>query len=568
MSSLLPVLALRLSAAAGTAFGTAYAELDPELRAATKPEFGHFQTSLALRLAKSLGLPPRVIAERLVAAADLDDLCSLSIAGPGFVNLTVHPPALADAVNSLPGRLPARGQRVVVDYSQPNVAKQMHVGHLRSTVIGDALCNVLAYVGYEVVRQNHVGDWGTQFGMMVEQVLFEQLGVESLDIEGLQQLYQRGRKHFDTEPAFADRSRARVVLLQSGDAETLAIWAQMVEVSLVEFDRLYAVLGSPLTRADVVGESAYNDDLPVIVDELAAAGLLTESEGAQCAFLPGFVGRDGSPLPVIVRKSDGGFGYSATDLAAVRHRVSDLHADRIIYVVDHRQALHFQQIFALARTAGWLPETVPAEHVAFGTVLGPDGKPFKTRDGGTVRLAALLADAVARASALLAGRDDALSEPERLAIAEAVGIGAVKYADLASDRINDYVFDLDRMVAMAGNTGPYLQYAHARLTRLLEKAGEAPGRVTQLTEPAEQRLALLLTGFGDTVVQVASSLQPHKLCTYLYDVASALSAFYETCPVLTSAGEQRASRLGLCAATRTVLHDGLGLLGITAPDSM
>jgi arginyl-tRNA synthetase len=566
MSAFLPVLASRLSAAAAVAFGTSYAEVDPELRGATKPEFGHYQTNLALRLAKSLGSPPRQIAEQLVGAAELDDLCSLSIAGPGFVNLTLHSSVLAEAVNSLAGPLPARGELVVVDYSQPNVAKQMHVGHLRSTVIGDALCNVLAYVGYEVVRQNHVGDWGTQFGMMVEQVLFEGLEVKSLDIEGLQQLYQRGRKHFDSDLGFADQSRARVVLLQSGDAGTLAIWEQMVEVSLVEFDRLYAVLGSPLTRADVVGESAYNDDLPGIVDELAAAGLLTESEGAQCAFLPGFAGRDGSPLPVIVRKSDGGFGYSATDLAAVRHRVADLHADRIIYVVDHRQALHFQQIFALARSAGWLPAAVPAEHVAFGTVLGPDGKPFKTRDGGTVRLAALLSDAVARASALLVGRD--LPESQRLAIAEAVGIGAVKYADLASDRINDYVFDLDRMVAMSGNTGPYLQYAHARLTRLLDKAGEAPGPVTLLAEPAEQRLALLLTGFGDAVVQVASTLQPHKLCTYLYEVASALSAFYETCPVLTSTGEQRTSRLGLCAATRTVLHDGLGLLGITAPDSM
>ena len=566
MSAFLPVLAARLSAAAADAFGTPYAEVDPELRAATKPEFGHFQTSLALKLAKSLGLPPRVVAAQLVAAVDLEELCSVSIAGPGFVNLTMHSAVLAEAVNSLPGPLEKRGELVVVDYSQPNVAKQMHVGHLRSTVIGDALCNVLSYVGYEVVRQNHVGDWGTQFGMMVEQVLFEGLQVESLDIEGLQQLYQRGRKHFDGEPGFADQSRARVVLLQSGDPETLAIWEQMVEVSLVEFDRLYAVLGSPLKRSDVVGESAYNDQLPGIVEDLAAAGLLTESEGAQCAFLPGFVGRDGSPLPVIVRKSDGGFGYSATDLAAVRHRVAELHADRIIYVVDHRQGLHFQQIFALARSAGWLPEDVPAEHVAFGTVLGPDGKPFKTRDGGTVRLAALLSDAVAKAAALLAERD--LAEAERSAIAEAVGIGAVKYADLSSDRINDYVFDLDRMVAMSGNTGPYLQYAHARLTRLLSKADEAPGPVTVLTEPAEQRLALLLTGFGDVVVQVAETLQPHKLCTYLYEVASALSSFYETCPVLTSTGEQRASRLGLCAATRQVLQDGLGLLGMKAPDSM
>jgi arginyl-tRNA synthetase len=403
--------------------------------------------------------------------------------------------------------------------------------------------------------------------MMVEQVLFEGLAVETLDIEGLQQLYQRARKHFDADGNFVELSRARVVLLQSGDEQTLAIWRQMVKVSLDEFDRIYAQLGSPLTRADVVGESAYNDRLQGVVDDLTAAGLLTESGGALCAFLPGFVGRDGAPLPVIVRKSDGGFGYSATDLAAVRHRIDDLHVDRIVYVVDHRQGLHFQQIFALCRAAGWLPAGVPAEHVAFGTVLGKDGKPFKSRDGDTVRLASLLDGATARARALLDERD-ALDGEAKTSVAAAVGIGAIKYADLSSDRINDYVFDLDRMVAMTGNTGPYLQYAHARLSRLLAKAGETPGLVTVLDEPAEQRLALLLGGFGDTVVQVAETLQPHRLCTYLFEVASASSAFYETCPVLSSEGEVRASRLALCAATRRVLQDGLGLLGISAPDAM
>jgi arginyl-tRNA synthetase len=575
MSTLISVLATKLSDAVTAAFGAQYGVLDPELRAATRPEFGHFQTNLALRLANSLGQPPRGIAQQLVAALDLTGVCEpAQIAGPGFINLTLLPSALAAGVNE-PVTFVPRGERAVVDYSQPNVAKQMHVGHLRSTVIGDALCNVLRYVGYDVIRQNHVGDWGTQFGMMVEQALFEELDVDSLDIEGLQQLYQRGRKHFDADGNFVELSRARVVLLQSGDAETLAIWRQMVEVSLVEFDRIYAQLGSPLTRGDVVGESAYNDRLQGVVDDLTAAGLLTESGGALCAFLPGFAGRDGAPLPVIVRKSDGGFGYSATDLAAVRHRVDDLGVQRIVYVVDHRQGLHFQQIFALCRAAGWLPDGVPAEHVAFGTVLGKDGKPFKTRDGGTVRLAWLLDGAVARARALLDerhGDDEAagsgMDDATRAAVAHAVGIGAIKYADLSSDRINDYVFDLDRMVAMNGNTGPYLQYAHARLSRLLAKADETPGLVTTLTEPAEQRLALLLSGFGDCVVQVAETLQPHRLCTYLFEVAGALSAFYETCPVLSSEGEIRASRLALCAATRGVLQDGLGLLGISAPDAM
>jgi arginyl-tRNA synthetase len=429
-------------------------------------------------------------------------------------------------------------------------------------VIGDALCNVLEFVGYDVVRQNHVGDWGTQYGMMIEQLLEEGIAAESLDLEGLQHLYERSRKHFDADGSFAAKARLRVVALQSGDPETRTMWQHMVDVSLNDFDKVYALLGSALTRQDVVGESAYNDDLPQVVSELQQQGLLTESDGAMCAFLPGFLGRDGDPLPVIVRKSDGGFGYSATDLAAVRHRVSTLGADRIVYVVDHRQALHFDMIFTLARTAGWL--NVPAEHVSFGTVLGSNGKPFKTREGGTVKLVDLLESAVARADTLLAGREGV----DRAATARAVGIGAVKYADLSSDRGNDYVFDLDRMVAMTGNTGPYLQYAHARLTRLLSKVGTPEGEITTLKDPAEQRLALLLTGFAATVEQVAETLQPHRLCTYLYDVASALSVFYEQCPVLSSEGETRASRIALCTATRKVLQDGLGLLGIEAPDAM
>lgn len=558
MSAFLPVLSARLSAAAAAAFGTPY---DPELRAATKPEFGHYQSNLALRIGNAEGLPPRQVAARLVEAAELDDLCARpEIAGPGFINLTLLPQTLATAVNS-PETFAGKGRRVVVDYSQPNVAKQMHVGHLRSTVIGDALCNVLEFAGYDVIRQNHVGDWGTQYGMMIEQLLEQDLAADSLDLQGLQQLYERSRKHFDADGTFADKARLRVVALQSGDPATRAMWRHMVDVSLDDFDQVYELLGSNLERTDVVGESAYNDDLPRVVAELEEDGLLTESDGAMCAFLPGFLGRDGDPLPVIVRKSDGGFGYSATDLAAVRHRVSTLHADRIVYVVDHRQALHFDMIFTLARTAGWLD--VPAEHVSFGTVLGPNGKPFKTREGGTVKLVDLLESAVARSDALLAGREGV----DRAATARAVGIGAVKYADLSSDRGNDYVFDLDRMVAMTGNTGPYLQYAHARLTRLLSKTGPST-TITTLKDPAEQRLALLLTGFAATVEQVAETLQPHRLCTYLYDVASALSVFYEQCPVLSSEGETRASRIALCTATRKVLQDGLGLLGIEAPDAM
>ncbi len=340
-----------------------------------------------------------------------------------------------------------------------------------------------------------------------------------------------------------------MVALQSGDPVTVDLWRRIVAVSIAEFDAIYRRLGVLLTPDDVAGESSYNAALPAVVDDLDEAGLLTESGGALCAFQSGFTGRDGSPLPVIVRKADGGFGYSATDLAAVRHRVGTLRADRIVILTDHRQALHFEQIFALARTAGWLPDRVSAEHVTFGAVLGENGKPFKTREGDSLPLTVLLDEAEARA-----GRE--------------VGLGAVKYADLVNDRSRDYVFSLDRMVALDGNTSVYLQYAHARMAKVIARSGETPGRVRLLEHAAEQRLALLLGRFDDTVEQVAETLQPHRLCTYLYDVAVAASSFYEQCPVLRSTGETRASRLALCAATRKVLATGLDLLGITAPDRM
>ena len=556
MPSVVPVLSTRLSAALTAAFGPSVAGTDPELRVATRPEFGHFQTNLPLRLARQLKLPPATIAEQLVAALDVADLCAPpTIAGQGFVNLSVLPSRLAADVNDLLASgngLAPRGQRVVIDYSSPNVAKQMLVHHLRSTVIGDSLSRVLAYVGYDVVRQNHLGDWGTQYGMQIEELQDSGRSpesLESLDLPGLEDLYRRARKHFDTDPEFADRARARVVALQSGDPVTVDLWRRIVAVSIAEFDAVYRRLGVLLTPDDVAGESSYNAALPAVVDDLDKAGLLTESGGALCAFLPGFTGRDGSPLPVIVRKADGGFGYSATDLAAVRHRVGTLRADRIVILTDHRQALHFEQIFALARIAGWLPDRVRAEHVTFGAVLGENGKPFKTREGDSLPLTVLLDDAEARA-----GRE--------------VGLGAVKYADLVNDRSRDYVFSLDRMVALDGNTSVYLQYAHARMAKVIARSGETPGRVSLLEHPAEQRLALLLGRFDDTVEQVAGTLQPHRLCTYLYDVAVAASSFYEQCPVLRSAGETRASRLALCAGTRKVLATGLDLLGITAPDRM
>ncbi len=563
MPSVVPLLTARLTAALTTAFGPGLAGTDPELRVATRPEFGHFQTNLPLRLAGALRLPPATIAARLADALDVSGLCEPpSVAGQGFVNLTLLPARLAADVNELlagEDGLPSRGERVVVDYSGPNVAKQMLVHHLRSTVIGDALCRVLSYAGYDVVRQNHLGDWGTQFGMLIEELLDTGQDAAThdrsgLDLKGLEDLYRQARAHFDADPGFADRARARVVALQSGDAGTRELWHRIVDVSVTEFERVYRRLGVLLAPDDVAGESSYNDALPDVVDDLEAAGLLTESGGALCAFLPGFAGRDGSPLPVIVRKADGGFGYSAIDLAAVRHRVDVLRADRIVVLTDHRQGLHFAQVFALARAAGWLPERVSAEHVTFGAVLGEDGRPFKTREGESLPLTALLDEAEARA-----GHD--------------IGLGAVKYADLVNDRSRDYVFSLDRMVALNGNTSVYLQYAHARMCKVLAKSGLATpggpaGRVTLLPHPAEQHLAVLLARFPDTVDQVARTLQPHRLCGYLYDVATAASSFYEQCPVLPSTGETRTSRLALCAATRQVLATGLDLLGITAPPSM
>jgi arginyl-tRNA synthetase len=579
------VLAERLTQAVTAALGEAYAGLDPELRPATRPEFGHYQTNLALRLAKPTGRPPRELAETLREHLELTDLCEPpEIAEPGFLNLTLRPATLAAAVTGLlagdrlgvPAADPA--QRVVVDYSSPNVAREMHVGHLRSTVIGDSLARVLAHLGHDVVRANHLGDWGTQFGMLIEALLDERADRTGADdptgaagwpdLAELGRLYQRARTRFDDDPEFAERSRRRVVSLQSGDRETTQVWRGLVAASLAGFDSTYARLGALLTDADIAAESSYNDVLPGVIADLDSAGLLHESDGALVAFPPGFSGRDGGPLALIVRKSDGGFGYVATDLAAVRRRVDEIGVDRIVYVVDVRQSLHFDQVFALARLAGWLPQRVRAEHVGFGMVLGEDGRPFKTRSGENVRLATLLDEAVAKAAALLDERGSQLPEPERTAVAAAVGIGAVKWADLSNDLGRDYIFSLDRMVAMDGNTGPYLQYAHARLATLLRRADAVPSRVEVLEHPVEQRLALALTRFGEAVDEVGTTLEPHRLCTHLFGVAATLSSFYEACPVLRAEQPVRASRLALCDATRRVLATGLDLLGIVAPDRM
>ncbi|MEU6134027.1 arginine--tRNA ligase [Nocardioides sp. NPDC047086] len=557
-------------------FGEAYAGIDPELRPATRPEFGHLQSNLPLRLAGLLGLAPREIGARLIDALDLGDISTSSIhrlgtlelAGAGFLNLTWSPDVLGAVVGDLltDPRLgvpePESPTRVVVDYSSPNVAKPMHVGHLRSTVIGDSLARVLAYAGHDVVRQNHLGDWGTQFGMLVEELLGEGLSaparVAGLDMTELLALYRRAKARFDDDPGFAGSARRRVVALQSGEPTTLALWRALVDASMAEFDATYSRLGVLLDEDDFDGESRYNPQLPGVVDDLRASGLLTESAGAQVVYPDGFTGRDGTPLPLIVRKADGGFGYAATDLATIRHRVEDLAVDRVVYIVDHRQSQHFEMIFAVARAAGWLPDSVEVQHIGFGTVLGTDGRPFKTRSGETVTLTSLLDDA----EEAVAERYD---NPE---VVRAVANAAVKYADLSNHLARDYAFDLARMSATTGETGPYLQYAHARVCSILAQAPQETYAVATLSHSAEQRLALELGGFAPVVAKVADTLEPHHLTAYLYGLATALTAFYENCPVLKAEGEVRQTRLALCEATRRVLSEGLRLLGIEAPQRM
>ncbi|HEX3930993.1 MAG TPA: arginine--tRNA ligase [Nocardioides sp.] len=560
--------------AIGRAFGDEYADADPLIRPS---QFADYQANVAMSLAKRLGRPPRDVAATLVEHLELDDVCEpVAVSGPGFLNLRLRDAWLAGAVGELRAdpRLGVPRQRpqiVPVDYSAPNVAKEMHVAHLRTTVVGDALVRTLEHLGHDVIRQNHVGDWGTPFGMLIEHLL--DVGEDSPEAQLLvtdpNAFYAAARAAFDRDPAFADRSRARVVRLQAGDAETLRHWNELVDLSKQYFNRIYSLLGVTLGDDDLAGESSYNEELAGICDELEASGIATVSDGALCVFLDGYTGREGRPVPLIIRKSDGGYGYGTTDLATIRHRVRDLHADRILYVIGVTQSLHLTMVWDTARKAGWLPDDVEVVHVQIGNVLGDDRKLLRTRSGAPLKLMALLDDAVTRARAVVDEARPDLPEELRAEIAPQVGIGAVKYADLAVAHDSEYVFDLDRMVMLTGNTGPYLQYAAARVRSILRQAeGAEPGPV-EVTEPAEHHLALRLLGFGDLVVSVGETLEPHRLCGYLFDLAQAFSAFYETCSVLGAATEaSRASRLALCETTLDVLVEGLGLLGISSPARM
>ena len=570
------------------ALGPEHASTDPQLRASSNAQFGDFQANAAMSLGKALGSKPRDIAEKIVKALDVAGVCSkVEIAGPGFINLHLTQTFIDEHVTAqahdarLGVALAEPAQRVVVDYGGPNVAKEMHVGHLRSTIIGDAIVRVLAFEGHDVIRQNHIGDWGTQFGMLIQSMVeSDWQPVPGQLIGDLNALYQAAKKRFDDDAEFAARARQRVVLLQGGDERTLDLWRKLVAQSQEHFQEVYGRLGVLLQNSDVRGESFYNPLLPGVVQGLDEAGLLKISQGAAVVYPEGFKNEEGEPLPLIVRKSDGGYLYATTDLAAARFRLTDLGAQRLIYVADSRQAQHFAMVFATLKLAGWAGAEQRLDYVPFGTVLGKDRKPFKTRSGEVLKLIDLLNEAQERATAVLAAKDaerpSELSADARTRVARVVGVGALKYADLSSDRIKDYIFDWDRMLAMEGNTAPYLQNAYVRIRSIFRKAQaqglwsphDAAGTVT-LREPAERALGLKLLLFSGVVRSVAQSLEPHRLCNYLYELAALYHQFYENCPVLTAPDDAtRKSRLTLGDATARVLAKGLELLGIEVVEQM
>ena len=581
MANPIATLNERLQAAIASALGPDFADADPVVRRSQNPEFGQYQANAAMALGKRAGRPPREVATDIVAHLDGAGLiASAEVAGPGYINIRLEDEALEQAATELAkdaraGVASAGGSdRVVVDYSHPNVAKEMHVGHLRSTIIGDAIVRILEFLGHVPIRQNHIGDWGTPFGMLIEHLLDvgETEAAHELSVGDLTAFYQAANVKFESDLTFADRARQRVVLLQHGDEPTLRLWRILVEESERYFRTVYDRLGVTLQDDDIVGESFYNRWLDDVAAELERKELARIDDGALCAFPPGFLGRDGEPMALIVRKSDGGYGYQATDLAAIRYRANDLAGDRIVYVVDAGQSQHLEMVFVVAEQAGWLGSARP-EHATFGLVLGADKRRFRTRSGESLRLIDLLDEAVERAAAAVEEKNPDLDAATKAAVAKAVGIGAVKYADLSSDRVKDYVFDFDRMLAFEGNTGPYMQYAHARIQSIFRRAeiadaDAAAGAIT-ITEEAERSLVLQLLGFGDAVASTAEFLQPHRLTTYLFETASAFTTFYENCPVLRATDEPtRVSRLALLAATARVLRTGLNLLGIDAPEQM
>ena len=556
------------------------ADCEPQVRQSAKVQFGDYQANGMMAVAKKLGMAPRQLAEQVLTHLDLNGIASkVEIAGPGFINIFLDPAFLAQGVSDalasdrLGVSKPAP-QTVVIDYSAPNVAKEMHVGHLRSTIIGDASVRTHELLGHKVIRANHVGDWGTQFGMLIAFLeLKQQENAGDMALADLEGFYREAKKHYDEDAAFAEKARGYVVKLQGGDEYCRQMWRKLVDITMSQNQATYERLNVTLTRDDVMGESLYNPMLPGIVADLKAKGLATESEGATVVFLDEYKNKEGDPMGVIVQKKDGGYLYTTTDIACAKYRYETLHADRVLYYIDSRQHQHLMQAWTIVRKAGYVPDSVPLEHHMFGMMLGKDGKPFKTRSGGTVKLSDLLDEALERARRLVAEKNPDMPADELEKLANAVGIGAVKYADLSKNRTTDYVFDWDNMLAFEGNTAPYMQYAYTRVLSVFRKAGLEERAIVNapvvIADPREAQLAARLLQFEETLTVVAREGTPHVMCAYLYDLAGLFSGFYEHCPILSAESEEtRNSRLKLALLTAKTLKLGLDTLGIETVERM
>ena len=550
------------------------------VRQSAKAQFGDYQANGVMGVAKKLGMNPREFAQKVIDVLDLDGIASKAeIAGPGFINIFLDPAFLAkQASASLAderlGIATQQQQTIVADYSAPNVAKEMHVGHLRSTIIGDAVVRTLEFLGHKVIRANHIGDWGTQFGMLIanlERVEKEQ-GEVSMELADLEGFYRESKKLYDEDEAFAERARGYVVKLQGGDEHCAKMWKKLVDVTMIQNQRNYDRLNVSLSREDVMGESMYNDMLPTIVADLKTQGLAVEDDGAQVVFLDEYKNKDGEPMGVIVQKRDGGYLYTTTDIACAKYRYETLGANRVLYFIDSRQHQHLMQAWTIVRKAGYVPESVSLEHHAFGMMLGKDGRPFKTRAGGTVRLADLLDEATERAQKLIEEKNPELSTEEKANIANTVAMAAVKYSDLSKHRTTDYIFDWDNMLAFEGNTAPYMQYAYTRVASIFAKAGIDMNSLTgdiMVGDDKEKALISKLLQFDEAVTSVAREGQPHLMCSYLFELAGQFSSFYEACPILSAKDETvKESRLKLAALTAKTIKQGLDLLGIETLERM
>ncbi|KQN51941.1 arginine--tRNA ligase [Serratia sp. Leaf50] len=552
---------------------------EAQVRQSAKAQFGDYQANGVMSVAKKLAMPPRQLAEKVVALLDLAGIaCKVEIAGPGFINIFLDSgfvaanadAALADAKL---GISPVEQQTIVIDYSAPNVAKEMHVGHIRSTIIGDAAARTNELLGHKVIRANHVGDWGTQFGMLIaylEKVQNENAG--EMKLSDLEEFYRAAKKNYDEDEEFALRARAYVVKLQGGDEYLLQMWRKLVDVTMAQNQITYDRMNVTLSRDDVMGESLYNSMLPGIVSDLQDKGLAVDSDGAVVVYLDEYKNKDGDPMGVIIRKKDGGYLYTTTDIACAKYRYETLGADRVLYYIDSRQHQHLMQAWTIVRKAGYVPDSVTLEHHAFGMMLGKDGKPFKTRAGGTIKLSDLLDEAIARARELILVKNPDMPHDELESLVNAVGIGAIKYADLSKSRTTDYIFDWDNMLAFEGNTAPYMQYAYTRVASIFKRAEIDVNTLTQpmvLTEDRETALATRLLQFEEVLTSVAREGTPHTMCAYLYDVAGLFSGFYEDCPILNAEDESvRNSRLKLALLTQRTLKTGLDTLGIETVERM